>query len=160
MSAPDAVEEVRWVLRKILNRAEEGQAFNRMAVLYPAGGPYQSLVSSQFRMAGVPLSGPDPILLSETPPGKLLLLFLDVIESDYSRESVMRWLSESPISASYEGLDLSAQAAVWDVASRSTGVLKGLDQWAERLRRYEAALSNRINAVSYTHLTLPQILLV
>ena len=146
VSAPDAVEEVRWVLRKILNRAEEGQAFNRVAVLYPAGGPYQSLVSSQFRMAGVPLSGPDPILLSETPPGKLLLLFLDVIESDYSRESVMRWLSESPISASYEGLDLSAQAAVWDVASRNAGVLKGLDQWAERLRRYEAALSNRINA--------------
>jgi hypothetical protein len=144
VSAPDAVEEVRWVIRRIVKRAEDGQPFNRVAVLYQTGGPYQSLVSSQFRMAGIPLSGPDPVLLSETPPGKALLLFLDLIESDYSRESVMRWLSESPISPSYGGLDSSAQVAVWDVASRNAGVLRGLDQWSERLERYGAALSSRI----------------
>ena len=155
LSAPDAVEEVRWVLRKILNRAEEGQTFNRVAVLYPAGGPYQSLVSSQFRMAGVPLSGPDPALLSETPPGKVLALFLEVMESDYSREAVMRWLSESPISPSYGDLDSSGQAAVWDLVSRNAGVLKGLDQWAERLKRYEAALSNRIEAADPLDETSP-----
>ncbi|MQF67779.1 hypothetical protein FIM07_05005 [SAR202 cluster bacterium AD-802-F09_MRT_200m] len=106
-------------------------------------------------MADVPLSGPDPTLLSETPPGKLLFLFLDVIESDYSRESVMRWLSESPISSSYDDVDPSAQAAVWDVASRNAGVLKGLDQWAERLKRYEAALSSRIKAADPLDETSP-----
>ena len=144
VSAPDAQEEVRWVVRQIVKRAEEGYRFSRMAVLYQQGGPYAPLIASQLRLAGIPVAGPSPTPLSDTPAGKLLLLFMAVIDSGYSREAVMRWISEAPVRPDSRGSFTSSHAAAWDVASRNAGVVNGLGQWRERLGRYGASLEARV----------------
>jgi len=58
VSAPDAHEEIRWVVRDLARRAEAGTPFHKMAVFYRQSDPYGTLIRSQLQMAGIPAAGP------------------------------------------------------------------------------------------------------
>ena len=55
--APDAHQELRWVIRRIMQRAESGTPFHRMAVLYRKEAPYGTLIREELALAGVPVRG-------------------------------------------------------------------------------------------------------
>jgi hypothetical protein len=146
--APDVQEEVRWVVRHIAGRAEGGLPFHRMAVLYRQSNPYASLVPSQLLLAGIPVAGPNPAPLRDTPAGKLLMSLLSVVESDFSRNSVMGWVAESPVGLGAGGGLAADELVRWEIVSRKAGVVKGAGQWRERVSRYRDRLARQLAAAA------------
>ncbi len=150
VSASDAQEEVRWVLRHIVQQAEAGLPFHRMAVLYRQSDPYASLIPVQLRLTGIPVAGPDYGKLRDTPAGKLLLGLFQIFQDDFSRESLMHWLAEAPVKVSDEQGLASAELARWEVISRKAGVVKGVAQWQERVGRFRDSTKRELTALEAT----------
>lgn len=136
--ATDAEEEVRSVLRLIMQRLATGTPLHRIAVLYRASQPYALLAQEQFRAAGVPHNGPGVRTLAQTLAGRTLLGLFRLRETDFRREVVIDWLGGAPILEEAGGSPVPAQR--WDLLSRSAGVLKGAPQWEERLARHRRSL--------------------
>ena len=146
VSAPDAREEIRWVVRDIARRSEEGMSFNKMAILYRQSEPYSSLIASQLRLSGIPVAGPDPTPISHTPPGRALLNMLDAINSGLSRPEVLKWLSESPVKLDADQSNSDIPFSDWEFVSRSSGIVKGLSQWIDRLSNWSDRMARQIKA--------------
>ena len=71
--APNAHEELRWVIRRITQEAEEQRtSFHRMAILYRMDNPYTSLIRDELRLAGIPMAGPGRETLADTSVGRTL----------------------------------------------------------------------------------------
>ena len=137
--APDAHQEVRWTIRSLVKAAEEGVHFGRMGVLYRSQEPYGTLIAEELGLAGIPISGPDTTTLAQRAAGRTLLALLRLSNGDLTRDDVMDVLATCPVSspgASNGGL----RTARWDAISRNAGVVRGIDQWRERLDRYGARL--------------------
>lgn len=130
--ASDPREEIRSIARDIAVDARRGIPFHRMAVLYWQREPYASLIAEQFALAGVSISGPQAQLLHATTIGRVLNGIVALVDGDLPRDDVMRWLTSCPIK--YGRRKFSASR--WDAISRSSDVVKGLDQWRNRLDRY------------------------
>ena len=146
LSAPDAYEEIRWVVRDLARRAEAGTPFHKIAVFYRQANSYGSLIRSQLQVAGIPSAGPDSSSLKESPAGRLIGSLIAVYESDYGRDAVMACAAEAPIE--FLGSDGSTEDNIvnWETISRKAGVLQGLDQWRDRISRHLASLNGRIAA--------------
>ena len=127
--ASDAREEIRSIARDIAVDARRGVPFHRMAVLYWQQEPYAALIAEQFALAEVPMSGPQPQKLAATTIGRMVRGVVDLADSNLSRDDVMRWLTSCPIKYGRR----SFSASRWDAVSRDAGVVKGLDQWRNRL---------------------------
>ena len=97
-------------------------------------------------MAGIPAAGPDPLSLKDSPAGRLIDSLIEVFESGFGRDAVMACVAESPVSFG-DGEDSGKGNLVhWETISRKAGVLRGLDQWQERISRHRAGLYTRIMA--------------
>ena len=127
--ASDAREEIRSIARDIAVDARRGVPFHRMAVLYWQQEPYAALIAEQFALAEVPMSGPQPQKLAATTIGRMVRGVVDLADGNLSRDDVMRWLTSCPIKYGRR----SFSASRWDAVSRDAGVVKGLDQWRNRL---------------------------
>ena len=68
--APDAHEELRRVIRRIMANAESGMPLHRMAVLYRMDAPYGSLVREELELAGIRVAGPGRKPLGDTAAGR------------------------------------------------------------------------------------------
>lgn len=138
---PDARDEVRWVIRRLAREAETGVSFHRMAVLYRNADPYAGLIKNQLELAGIPAAGPDPGPLSGSPSGKLLLYGLEIFEGDFARETVLRWLAETPVKIENAS---PADTGAWERISGEAGIIKGADRWLERLKSYHSKMEARM----------------
>jgi ATP-dependent helicase/DNAse subunit B len=137
-------EEVKWIVRHILYKAENGIPFNRTAILYHNAYPYAGYILQQLRTAGIPGAGPSVTPIKNTPPGKMVVCFLEVIQSDFTRDALMRWAAESPIKAAPANLPVRAELARWEVISCNAGIIRGREQWNERLQTYKTSLTAKI----------------
>lgn len=127
--ASDAREEIRSIARDIAADARRGVPFHRMAVLYWQQEPYAALIADQFALTKVPMSGPQPQKLAATTIGRMVGGVVDLADGNLSRDDVMRWLTSCPIKYGRRGFSASR----WDAVSRDADVLKGIDQWQNRL---------------------------
>ena len=143
VSAPDAREEVRQAVRDMLQRAEAGVPFHRMAALYRRQDPYAFQLRMELGFAGIPVAGPDPSPLRESVPGRLLTGMLDVIKEDFSRAALMRWLADAPVWNAASNRSASSELQRWEGLSREAGVVRGLEQWKERLQGLTASMAQR-----------------
>lgn len=144
VSAPDEYQEVRWTIRQIFRLAQEGVPFHRMAVFYRQRDPYAILLPSQLGLADIPVAGPDPRILRDTPAGRLLVSYLQVIEADLSRDSVMKWLAEAPVKLATDAGPTQSEGLLWEIVSRKAGVVKGIAQWNERIGQHLDNLAREI----------------
>ena len=133
---PGPHEEVRWVVRQIVHQAEQGTPFHRMAILYGAPTPYNTLVREELLLASIPLSGPNPTPLGRTAAGRTLTGLLQLSASEFPRDRVMAWLMACPVRPPQAGLLESFNPSSWDAISKRAGIVAGLEQWKERLDRY------------------------
>ena len=143
VSAPDAREEVRQAVRDILQRAEAGVPFHRMAALYRRQDPYAFQLRMEMGFAGIPVAGPDPSPLRDSVPGRLLTGMLDVIREDFSRAALMRWLADAPVWNAASNRSAASELQRWEGLSRQAGVVRGLKQWNERLQGLSASMAQR-----------------
>ncbi len=148
VSAGDAEQEVRQIIRMALAEARAGTPFRRMAVFFPDRAGYARLVHELCEAAGVCHNGPAVGSLAQSMPGRTLLSALRLREGGLRRDQVMEWLTAAPIVSvpAAEGRDTLAPAADWDEISREAGVVRGAGQWEERLERYSARLRPRVAA--------------
>ena len=84
--APNAHEELRWVIRQIVQEAGERKTpFHRMAILYRADNPYGSLIRDELRLAGIPMAGPSRESLADTAVGRALAGLLRLSDGEFQR---------------------------------------------------------------------------
>jgi phage shock protein A len=139
----DAEEEVRTVLRLVSERLAAGTPLPRMAVLFRAQQPYALLTQEQFRAAGVPFHGPGVRTLAQTVTGRTLLGLFRVRESGFRREVLADWLSGAPVLEEADGRPAPSQR--WEPLSREAGIVRGVEQWQQRLERYARAAQSKLD---------------
>ena len=134
--APDAHQELRWVIRRIMRRAESGTSFHRMAVLYRKEAPYGTLIREELNLAGIPVAGPNTVSLADTAVGSALTGLLGLRDSDFARDVVMTWLTGSPLKPP-PGIDgASFNPTLWDTISKRAKVVRGVETWEQRLKQF------------------------
>ncbi len=143
VSAPDVREEVRQAVRDMLERAKTGVPFHHMAALYRRQDPYAFQLRVELGFAGIPVAGPDPSPLRDSVPGRLLTGLLGVIREDFGRAALMQWLADAPVWNSASNRSASNELQRWEGLSREAGVVRGLDQWKERLQGLIANVERR-----------------
>lgn len=147
--APDPYEEVRQVVRHVIHQAEKGIPFHQMAILYRSSEPYAELVKTQLKLAGIPAAGLNPVPLKDSTGGRSLLNLLKIFESDFSRESLIRWVAESPVNLGVEERLAQQAAAMWEEVSGKAGIIGGALQWQERLDLYQSDNSHKYRQKFY-----------
>lgn len=130
--AGDAIEEVGTAVRDALAAMEGDQAIplHRNAIVYRDADTYASLLRDTLTGAGLPWASLDGRPLAGTVPARALLGLIRLRDEDFSRASVLGWLSGLP----HDHGVLRDQAR-WDKLSREAGIVRGLTQWVERLGR-------------------------
>jgi ATP-dependent helicase/nuclease subunit B len=141
VSAPDPAREARAAARACLAWAEEGVPFWDMAVAYRHGEAYRPLVEAVFIEAGIPVYLHEGSPLAERPVGRQTLALFALYESDFSRQSVMDFLTDARLPAELHDEFGGVPAARWDSISRQAGVVGGADQWVQRLETLRAELT-------------------
>lgn len=140
LSVSDADEEVRHALREVVQAAKDGVPFNRCAVLYGSPSPYARIIADAFDTAGIKWFGRSVRTPESSLMGRALLDMLALGDHDFSRHDVFSWLASAPVRDPDRGF---IPVATWERASRSAGVVTGLEQWSKRLNRWVADLEAR-----------------
>ena len=134
--APNAHEELRWVIREIVHKAVDRKTpFHRMAILYRAEHPFATLIPDELAMAGIPAAGPGRNTLADTGPGRTLLGLLALADGEFRRADLMSWLTSCPVSPP-AGRTPGFNPSHWDSLSRKAGIVGGLPQWRDHLDRF------------------------
>jgi len=142
--APTPREEIRWVIRRAVERAERGTPLHKIAILYRKASPYSSMIREELELAGLPVAGPDPAPLSRTAVGRALVGLVNLAAGDFARDDVMSWLTGCPVKPP----GMSARRFVpslWDAVSKKAGVTRGLAQWERRLSVHAKGLERQAN---------------
>ena len=151
VSTPDPAEEARWIVRDVLAAARAGTRFARIGVFFEDPS-YGARLTGAFQLSGVPVSGPSPVTLANTPGGRWirgLLAFLDHTgsmdqagdgDSRFARDRMAAWVTGSHVVAADGN---PAAGAAWDVISRRAGVVAGVGSWDRRLGEHARRLRVR-----------------
>ena len=137
--APDTHQEIRWVIRSLMSRAESGVPFRRIGVLYRQSAPYGSLIREEMELAGIPTSGPSGARLADSGPGRLIAGMMELAEGEFTRSAVMSWLTGCPV----RPVGVSPRwfnPSRWDAISKDAGVVSGREQWLGRLQAHAERL--------------------
>src|SRR5207302_11394959 len=123
---------------------EPGVPLYRTAIVYRQDEPYAALVRAALEAAGLPWVSSEGRRLAESRPGRCLLGLFRLFERDFTREAVLEWLETGPIP---EDPSVPLAAPTWDRLSRRTGVVRGADQWRERLEAFAARAGGEVPSV-------------
>ncbi|MDQ3354230.1 MAG: hypothetical protein M3507_07105, partial [Actinomycetota bacterium] len=140
ISVSDGDEEVRQVVRGILELASEGTPLDRMAVFLPASASYGRTLIQQLEGACIPHNAAATKRLADTVAGRTLLGALALDNNGWGRSDVIALVADAPVRA---GARL-APSRRWDAISRRAGVVGGLGDWQAKLHQLEATLEATI----------------
>ena len=136
VSVPDADEEVRQVVREVVQLAAGGLALDRIAIFRPTPGSYARTLLEHLDGAGIPHNGPGARRLADTVAGRTLLAALALPRVRWGRSALIALVAEAPVRAE-GGL---ASPRQWDDISRRAGVVGGVDDWRAKLSAHRATL--------------------
>jgi hypothetical protein len=142
VSASDPDDEVRAVVRMVVDALRDGVPLERIAVLYGAPEPYARLVHEQLDAAGIPHNGAAVRTLADSALGRGLLGLLALPDHDFQRHDVMRLLATTPVHR--DGRQVPS--AAWERISRVAEVVRGPEQWQQRLERHARIVEHQLEA--------------
>ena len=134
-SVSDADDEVRVVVRGIVDAMREGVPLERMAVLVGNADPYARLLHEHLEPAGIAHNGVSVRTLADSVLGRTLLRMLALPDHDFRREDVFALLASVPV---LDGHGRAVPAVEWERISRDAGVVRGVDEWRARLEHHIA----------------------
>jgi hypothetical protein len=140
----DADEEVRQVVREIVQLVHDGTPLHRIAVFRPSPGSYARTLIEQLDGAGIPHNGPGATRLADSVAGRTLLRALALPREGWGRGAVIDLVAEAPVRAAGE----LASPRQWDAISRKAGVVGGLDDWRSKLAAHAGVLEATLRAVA------------
>ena len=141
VSVSDPDDEVRTVIRMVVDALRDGLSLDRMAILFGANEPYARLVHEQLTAAGIPHNGAAVRTLAESVLGRALLALLALPDRDFHRQDVMALLAAAPVR--YRGR--LVPAARWERISRQAGIVRGGARWIEQLERHATRLEHQLD---------------
>lgn len=144
VSVSDADDEVRTVVRGVVDAARRGVPFDRMALLYGSEQPYARLLHEQLAAAGVPFNGAALGTLAESLAGRTALGLLALPERDFHRADVFALLNAAPI----RDRRRLAPVGAWERISRAAGVVRGATEWDQRLGVFIADRRTELEVVT------------
>ncbi len=138
ISAPGEPREVREIIRMMRQVSQKrGIPLHEMGVLLRSPRDYFRLFREAFDGLGIDPYLRDGLPFIETEAGRSLLLLLDIIKRNFSRQSVMEFATFARINPSL----LTSQGEEplyppqWDAISIQAGIVEGEKEWEERLAR-------------------------
>jgi len=140
ISVTDADEEVRAVLRSVIELAEAGVPLERIAIFHPAPIPYVGILEQQLAAAGIPANGPSRRRLNDSVAGRTLLDALQLPAQRWRRDRVMALVSGAPVR--YDGH--SARPAAWEMISREAGIVQHEGDWTHKLKARRTTVEARL----------------
>ncbi len=149
ISAPGESREVREVVRTILqsSKAEE-IPFHEVGILLRAPEEYSRLFREAFYSLGIEAYLREKMPFMETRAGRSLKLLLNVMNGNFSRQSVMEFATFANLRmngfSSEEGVRLNLP--LWDAISRQAGIVEGEKEWEERLHKFRESRINKQGA--------------
>lgn len=145
ISVTDADEEVRAVIREVMQLVAAGTPLDRIGIFHPVADPYVRILEQQFAAAEIPANGPSRRRLSETIAGRVLVNALALPGDRWRRDRVVALVNSGPLRHN----ENPARPTVWDLLSRYAGVVGGLSDWRAKLQternRIEIALGDAID---------------
>jgi hypothetical protein len=138
LDTSDADDEVRAVVRGVVDAMRDGTPLERMAILSGADDPYARLLHEHLTLAGVPHNGASVRTLADSVLGSALLRLLALPDEGYRRDQVFALLASAPVRDGRR----PAPAIEWERISRKAGIVSGAGEWAPRLERYSADLGD------------------
>ncbi len=149
ISAPGEPKEVREVIRMMFQISQEkGIPLHEMGILLRSPRDYFRLFREAFDGLGIHLYLRDGLPLIETQAGRSLLLLLDILNKNFSRQTIMEF-------ATFAGLNpnlfptqdkKSFSPPQWDVISIQAGIVEGEEEWEERLGRLKQSWKQKVEA--------------
>ena len=133
-------DEVLVVAKQVLRLAEEeGLDFRHVGVVARTLDPYLPWVREIFPAHGIPYHTPAREPLDRSQRVRAVLALLDLPVRDYPRAGVIDLLASPHFNfTEVPGAATEPRPELWDVATRSLGIGRGLDEW-RRLERYRGA---------------------
>ena len=164
ISVTDPDDEVRTVVRSVLEDLDAGIPASDIAILIGARDPYARSLAEQLDVAGIAWNGDAAQSLAESLVGRFVLRLLRlVVDQRMQRVDVMAMLAEAPV----RGTSLTASgardrapvpAAAWERLARAANVVEA-DDWvsldresarsgdpATRLGRFMHSLDSQISS--------------
>ena len=126
------------MIREILRASQEkGTAFYETGVLLRSPQKYSRLFRETFEGLGISPYLREGQPLSETRAGRSLLMLLNMVNRNFSRQSVIEFATFAKLLPDRfsEGKDSSLTPSRWDAVSIHAGIVEGQKEWEERLRR-------------------------
>ena len=141
VSTSDPDDEVRAVVRLVVESLRDGVPLARMAVLYGATEPYARLVHEQLAAAGIPHNGAAVRTLAGSALGRGLLGLVGLPDRDFHRHDVMALLASVPVR--HRGVPVPSSR--WERITRDAGIVRGPAQWHDRLERHARRLRHELD---------------
>jgi ATP-dependent helicase/nuclease subunit B len=141
VTVTDSDEEIRTIIRMIVEAVARGTPLHRMGVAYRAQEPYATLIHERLLAARIPHHGPGITTLAGSVAGRALLALLKLPAHDFRRDHVLDWLTSAPIREQTDSAPAPAQR--WDALSRAAGVTAGAVAWGPRLEGHARSLEAR-----------------
>ena len=110
-SVSDADDEVRSVVRGVVDAMREGVPLEHMAVVFGNAEPYSRLVHDHFEMAGIAHNGVSVRTLADSVLGRALLRLLALPDDGYRRDNVFALLASVPV---LDGHGREVPAVKWE----------------------------------------------
>ncbi len=133
ISVTDPDEEVRTVVRSVLEDLGDGIPAHEIAILVPARDPYARSLADQMDAAGIAWNGDAAQSLSESVVGRFVLSLMRlVVDQRMRRVDVMALLAEAPLWRRIQSADgkrsrAQVPAAAWERLARAANVVEAAD---------------------------------
>ena len=131
-NASDPDDEVRVIVRGVVDAMRAGVPLERMAVLYASDEPYARLLHEHFDLADIAHNGATTRSMSESVLGRGLLRIFALADTDFARDDVCGLFAAAPV---LDGRGRPVPRPRWERVSREAGVVRGVDAVAAAPRR-------------------------
>ncbi len=138
-NSSDPDDEVRGIVRGVVDAMRGGVPLERMAVLYASDEPYARLLHEHFNLAEIAHNGATTRSMSESVLGRGLLRIFALADTEFARDDVCALFAAAPV---LDGRGRLVPAAKWERVSRNAGVVRGVDQWRTRLATYAGGFAD------------------
>ncbi len=149
LSAPGEPREVRELIRKAIQSSQkEGIPLHEIGILLRTPEEYATLFREEFESLKMEPYFREGVPLGHTRAGRSLLLILNIIQHQFSRSSVMEFVTFAKLRTDLFSSEKSSRVnhSRWEAISIKAGIVQGEKEWEERLRRLqESALMEKEN---------------
>ncbi len=171
LSTPEPDEEVRAVVRRILDSVQLGTPIHQIALFYSSTNPYKQLIHDQLTGAAIPFNGAVQNSLAQVNIGKFVLGLFDFISNDFHIRRFADWIVASNLRPRIQE-STSMQVSAFTIAKQLTiaefepgsdvkSTLENIQIWLARKCNSSRALANVSQedqiTLSLTHLLVKQL---